>query len=77
MPEFVLDTCILIDVLRKHRRAISYFRTVSLNGTACLHAVSVAELVEGARDAEDQRKILRLAGQIPWVYTNDATFALL
>jgi predicted nucleic acid-binding protein len=72
MPEFLLDTCILIDVLRKHRRAMSYFRRVSIAGTACFHSVSVAELVEGAADAEDQRKTLRLARQIPWVYPTDA-----
>jgi predicted nucleic acid-binding protein len=72
MSEFLLDTCILIEVLRKNRRAMNYFRKVTLAGTAWLHAVSVAELVQGAIDADDQRIILNLARQIPWAYPSDA-----
>jgi predicted nucleic acid-binding protein len=71
MSEFLLDTCILIDVLRNDPRAIDYFRKVSLAGVASLHAVSVAELVQGASDAKEQRKVLNLARQVPWIYPSD------
>ena len=72
MPELLLDSSILIDVLRNHPRAKTYLRRVSHAGTGAIHAASVAEIVVGTLDGADLRKALDLLRQFPWIHALEA-----
>jgi predicted nucleic acid-binding protein len=53
----LLDTSILVDVLRKHPPALAWLSVQSDLGTT---PVVWLELIEGARDSRSQRQALRL-----------------
>ncbi len=54
----MLDTCVVIDVLRGRSMAIDF--VIGLQETPALSVVTVTELVAGCRNAQERRAIDRL-----------------
>ncbi|MBV9289645.1 MAG: type II toxin-antitoxin system VapC family toxin [Hyphomicrobiales bacterium] len=57
----LLDTCILIDVLRGKEAALAF--VAGLPGAPALSAVTVTELVAGCRNVKERRQVDRLLSQ--------------
>jgi predicted nucleic acid-binding protein len=57
-PETLLDTCIMIDVLRGKEAAVAFVS--GLLRAPSLAAVTVTELIAGCRSAKERRQIDRL-----------------
>ena len=54
----LVDTCVVIDVLRNHKLAMAYL--AAMPSLPALSVVSVAELYAGARGSRDERNIANL-----------------
>ena len=54
----LLDTCILIDVLRGCENAVAF--VTGLDAKPCISAVTATELVAGCRNVRERRQIDRL-----------------
>ena len=52
MPEYVLDSCVLIQHLRGHRPTTDLLARLALEGRLCIAAISRTEVIEGMRDHE-------------------------
>lgn len=78
MPEPLLDTSILIDLLRDRGGAGEFIGTRLRSGRLLLHAAVAAELITGARNNSEQRQLDRLFSFMRMVYptSNDWDLAL-
>lgn len=54
----LLDTCIMVDVLRGREAALAYVS--GLADTPSLSAITATELVAGIRNTQERRHIVRL-----------------
>lgn len=71
---YLLDTDILIDIQRGHAPALAWF--ASLLEIPRLPGFVVMELVQGARNKQEVRKVLQLAAPLPVVWPNETDCAL-
>jgi predicted nucleic acid-binding protein len=55
MTAWLLDTCVIIDCLRDRSEAVEFVRSAS--AAPAVSAVTVAELIAGARTATEERRI--------------------
>lgn len=60
MTPRLLDTCLVIDFLRKKPDAAAFFR--GLNQIPFLSAITVAELYAGVREGDERQKLDKLVG---------------
>ena len=69
---YLLDTCILIDLLRGQQVAEAGIASLSVRPSVC--AVSVMELTAGARSQRAETQIDRLLNVYRWVGVDSAIF---
>jgi predicted nucleic acid-binding protein len=62
MTAWLLDTCVIIDYLRDRQEAVDFIRHASARPS--VSAVTVAEVLAGARTATEQRRIEALLAQL-------------
>jgi predicted nucleic acid-binding protein len=66
----VLDTDVLIDVQRGHAPALAWF--AGLAEIPSIPGLVIMELIQGARDAQQVREVLRLTAPLPIVWPTAA-----
>jgi predicted nucleic acid-binding protein len=71
MAQALVDTSILIDIMRQYPPAIAWFLTQKDIGVS---PISYMELVGGSRDKVDQQKALRLLSQFEIVFLTPDDF---
>jgi len=76
MADILVDSSIVIDHLRGHEEATRYLDQLRFAGSLATHAVVVAEVLIGARDAHEQREIDRLFHAFAVHHPNEADSAL-
>jgi predicted nucleic acid-binding protein len=62
MTVWLLDTCVIVDYLRDRPEAVDFIRHAGPRPS--VSAVTVAEVLAGARSATEQRRIEGLLGQL-------------
>jgi predicted nucleic acid-binding protein len=62
MSSWLLDTCVIVDFLRDRPEAVELIRHAGVR--PAVSAITVAELVAGARTATDERRIDALLQQL-------------
>jgi predicted nucleic acid-binding protein len=62
MSRYLLDTCVLIDVLRNRTQAIAFVE--GLEGEAWVSVVTAAELLAGERSPEERARIGQLLEEL-------------
>jgi predicted nucleic acid-binding protein len=73
MPEYLLDSCVLIQHLRGHNPTTVLLSELSLTGQLGIAAISRTEIIEGMRDHEREATLQFLDALT--CYTFDATIA--
>ncbi len=78
MEAILVDTCVLVDVLRGSPRAIGWWRRAERKHGITVSAVTVAELLAGCRDRAEQRLVQRTLAPLPPVHieADDSKWAL-
>ena len=67
---YVLDTDVLIDVQRGHAPAVAWY--TALNELPSVPGFVIMELVQGARHADEVRRVLKLVAPLPVVWPSEA-----
>lgn len=66
MPDFLLDSCVLIRHLRRHRLTTELIKALALEGQLGIATISRTEIIEGMRDHERQPTMRLLESLHPW-----------
>lgn len=73
MPDYLLDSCVLIRHLRRHQPTTNLLTALALEGQMGIATISRTEIVEGLRDHERERT-MRLLDSLT-LYPLDAAMA--
>ena len=63
MPEWIVDSSVVIDYLRGHGEAAEFLETARQAGELATHVVVVAEVLAGERDHRELETIERFLGE--------------
>ena len=73
MPDYLLDSCVLIRHLRRHQPTTDLLTTLAMEGQVGIATISRLEIVEGMREHERERTMRLLDSLI--CYPLDAAIA--
>ena len=73
MPDYLLDSCVLVRHLRRHKPTTDLLSTLVLEGKVGIATISRTEIIEGMREHE-REATLRLLDSLP-AYPLDVSIA--